>query len=310
VLVVGLFLSGLFSWWCYRQACLRLAAESAREEVLVREAEITRFNRELEQTIRERTNELHQSLAEERELNRLKSNFVAMVNHEIRTPLALILGSAEILTRYLDRLQPDKRAEHLQTITQSVDRMSGLLEDVLLFSKAEAGRMEFRPEPIDLREFCFQLADEMRSATHRRCPIVLTVAEIGAARADKTLLRHILSNLITNAVKYSPAGTPVEFSVRSEAGEAVFTITDQGVGIPEADQKRLFSPFFRGKNVATMPGTGLGLVIVKHCTEHHGGKLQLTSTEGRGTTVTIRLPLFSPAHTEFIRRLSPNPSRP
>jgi len=310
VLVVGLFLSGLFSWWFYRQACLRRVAEVAREEVLAREAEITRFNHELEQTIRTRTAELHQALAEERELNRLKSNFIAMVNHEIRTPLALILGSAEILARYLDRLSPEKRTEHLQTITQSVDRMSGLLEDVLLFSKAEAGRMEFRPEPMDLREFCSQLADEMRSATHRRCPIVLTVAEIGPARADKTLLRHILSNLITNAVKYSPAGTPVEVSVRSEAGEAIITVTDQGVGIPEADQKRLFSPFFRGKNVATLPGTGLGLVIVKHCTEQHGGQLQLTSVEGRGTTVTIRLPLFSPAHTEFIQRLSPNPSCP
>ncbi len=307
VLIGGVTLSLLLYRLFATQTRLRLAAELAREEVLAREAEITGLNRELEQKIRDRTAELHQALAEERELNRLKSNFIAMVNHEIRTPLALILGSAEILARYLDRLKPDKRAEHLQTITQSVDRMSGLLEDVLLFSKAEAGRMEFRPEPLDLREFCIQLADEMRSATHRRCPIVLTLAVVGPARADKALLRHILSNLITNAVKYSPAGTPVEFAVRSDAGNAIFTVSDRGVGIPEADQKRLFSPFFRGKNVATMPGTGLGLIIVKHCTEHHGGQLNLESREGHGTTVTIRLPLFSPAHTEFIQRISPPP---
>ncbi len=308
VLVGGVVLSLLLSRLVASQTRLRLAAEQAREEVLVREAEITRFNHELEQKIRERTAELHQALAQERELNRLKSNFVAMVNHEIRTPLALILGSAEILSRYLDRLNPMDRADHLQTITQSVDRMTGLLEDVLLFSKAEAGRIEFHPEPMDLREFCTGLVDEMRSATHRRCLLELTIEEVSPARADKVLLRHILSNLIANAVKYSPAGGTVQIMVRQAAGDAIFTVSDHGVGIPEADQKRLFNPFFRGKNVGTLPGTGLGLVIVKHCTLHHGGELQLESQEGRGTTVTIRLPLYSPAHTEFIQRIAREPT--
>jgi PAS domain S-box-containing protein len=249
--------------------------------------------------------ELHRALAEEQELNRLKSNFISMVTHEIRTPLALILGSSEILSRYLDRLAPEKRAGHLRTIDSAVQRMSALLEDVLLFSKAEAGRMDFNPVQMDLKTFCTQLVDELVSATNRRCPIELSVSAIDeAARADEGLLRHVLSNLIANAAKYSPAGTPVKVAVTRAAGDAVFIVQDHGMGIPENDRKRLFTPFYRGKNVATIQGTGLGLVIVKHCVERHGGTIEVESEENAGTTVTVRLPLFSPAHTEFIKRIS------
>ena len=250
---------------------------------------------------------LHRSLAEEKELNRLKGNFISMVTHEIRTPLALILGSSEILSRYLDRLPPEKRAGHLTTIAAAVQRMSELLEDVLLFSKAEAGRMEFNPVAMDLKNFCTQLVDEIASATNQRCPIELNVAAITeSARGDESLLRHVLSNLLTNAVKYSPPATPVTFSVAREVGDAVFIVQDRGLGIPADDRQRLFTPFYRCKNVVTIPGTGLGLVIVKHCVEQHGGTLEIESAEGHGTTVRVRLPLFSPAHTDFLKRLSQN----
>jgi len=185
-----------------------------------------------------------------------------------------------------------------------VQRMSGLLEDVLLFSKAEAGRMGFSPVQMDLNPFCATLVDELLSATNRRCPIGLACGINEAARADEKLLRHILSNLLTNAVKYSPPGTPVIFSVARDGGDAIFIVQDRGAGIPEEDRKRLFTPFYRGKNVATIQGTGLGLVIVKHCAERHGGKIEIASAENLGTTVSVRLPLFSPAHTEFVSRLS------
>jgi len=178
------------------------------------------------------------------------------------------------------------------------------LEDVLLFSKAEAGRMEFRPVEMDLKQFCSTLVDELRSATHRRCPIELACQTAETARADEKLLRHILSNLITNAVKYSPLGTVVKFSVARDGGDAIFIVQDRGAGIPEEDRKRLFTPFYRGQNVAIIQGTGLGLVIVKHCVERHGGGIEIASAENLGTTVSVRLPLFAPAHTEFIKRLS------
>lgn len=250
--------------------------------------------------------ELQRALAEEKELNRLKSNFISMVTHEIRTPLSLILGSSEILSRYLGRLAPEKRTSHLHTIASAVQRMSGLLEDVLLFSKAEAGRMGFNPVQLDLKDFCTQFVDELVSATHRRCPVELAVGDCAPARADENLLRHILSNLVANAVKYSPPGAPVQMSVTREAGDAVFVVADHGLGIPQDDRKHLFTAFHRGKNVATIPGTGLGLVIVKHCVEQHGGQIKLESVENRGTKATVRLPLFSPAHTDFIRRIAQN----
>ncbi|MDB6112624.1 MAG: hypothetical protein JWR69_4374, partial [Pedosphaera sp.] len=142
VLIGGSALSFLLCFLFAAQARLRLEAEQANENILQRDAEINSLNRDLEGKITARTAELNEALAEEKELNRLKSNFISMVTHEIRTPLALILGASEILSRYLDRLAPEKRTGHLRTIDSAVQRMSALLEDVLLFSKAEAGRMD------------------------------------------------------------------------------------------------------------------------------------------------------------------------
>ena len=167
--------------------------------------------------------------------------------------------------------------------------------------------MDFNPVAMDLQVFCAQLVDEIRSATSRRCPIELTLAEISEpARGDENLLRHIFANLLANAAKYSPPGTPVKFSVTRDGGDAVFIVEDHGMGIPADDRKRLFTPFYRGKNVATIQGTGLGLVIVKHCIERNGGGIEIESVENAGTTVRVRLPLFSPAHTDFLKRLSPD----
>jgi signal transduction histidine kinase len=300
----GLVLSGIFSWLFARQTRLRYQAEAARELVLAREAEILALNRDLEQKISGRTAELKVALAEEKELNRLKTNFTSMVTHEIRTPLEIILSSADILLRYLDRLQPERRTAHLLGIKSAVQRMNALMADVLLFSRAEAGRMEFNPAALDLGGLGHKLVDEIQSATNQRCPIRLAVNDVSEpARADENLLRHILTNLLSNAVKYSPAGKAVLFSVIRVAGDAVITIQDSGMGIPDEDRQRIFTPFYRGKNVATIQGTGLGLVIVKHCVEQHGGTISIESGAGGGTKVTVRLPLFSPAHTEFLNRI-------
>ena len=304
VAIGGTALSLLLYFLFATQSRLRLAAEMANGKILQRDAEILALNRDLEEKIAARTAELNVALAEEKELNRLKSNFISMVTHEIRTPLALILCSSEILSRYLDRLAPEKRSEHLRTIDSAVQRMSDLLEDVLLFSKAEAGRMEFNPVEMDLKKFCATLVDELLSATSRRCPIKLACDISEPARADENLLRHVLSNLISNAAKYSPPGTPVNISVSRDGGDAIFVVQDHGVGIPTEDRKRLFTPFYRGKNVATIPGTGLGLVIVKHCVERQGGRIEIESAENLGTRVSVRLPLFSPAHTEFVKRIT------
>jgi PAS domain S-box-containing protein len=238
--------------------------------------------------------ELQRNLARERELNDLKSSFVSMVSHEFRTPLGIILFSAELLSNHLDRLSADKRTQQLQSIRESTLHMSRLIDEVLLLGKVEAGQLKFTPSPLDLPLFCRHLADEMLSATKRVCPIELRVGRLpAAAEGDEALLRHVFSNLLSNAVKYSPAGTPVRFAIAREGADAVFTISDRGIGIPEGDRAHIFGAFQRAKNVGNIEGSGLGLVIVKRCVDLQGGRLTLESRVGQGTTVTVRLPMFS-----------------
>jgi PAS domain S-box-containing protein len=237
--------------------------------------------------------ELLRALAREKELGQLKSNFVSMVSHEFRTPLGIIMSSAEILQDYLEQLDPDERQHHLQSIAKNTRRMADLMEEVLLLGRFEAGKMGFQPASIDLTCFTRRLVDEMLSVTDRRCPIHLTVGPMPPqAQADERLLRHIFSNLLTNAAKYSEPGQAVTLSIRREDRDAVCVVHDQGIGIPEADLEWLFNAFHRGRNVGQRPGTGLGLVIVKRCVELHGGRIKVESQVGSGTTVTVRLPVF------------------
>jgi signal transduction histidine kinase len=240
--------------------------------------------------------ELLRALERERELNELKTSFVSMVSHEFRTPLEVIITSADILARYLDRLAPADRAEHLKAIQGSVKRMSGMMEDVLLLGRFESERQPFRPDDVHLNAYCRRLTDEIRSATGGRCPIELDLDDtLPLARADEHLLRHILTNLLSNAVKYSPAGAPVRLQVRRDRHDVVIRVEDSGLGIPVADQARLFEAFHRGRNTGRIPGTGLGLVIVKRSLALHGGQIEFTSQEGQGTQFTVRLPAFNDA---------------
>ncbi len=235
--------------------------------------------------------ELLKALAHEKELGLLKTNFVSMVSHEFRTPLGIIMSSAQILTDYGDELGADERSEQLTSIHRNVRRMASLMDEVLLLGRVEAGRMEFKPGPVDLDGLCRRLADEVLSATDARCPIVLSPPAASAeACLDERLLNHVFTNLLSNAVKYSPAGAPVQFRCATDGDEIVFIVHDEGMGIPEADQPSLFQAFRRGRNVENIPGTGLGLTIVKRCLDLHGGHIRIDSAVGRGTTVTVRVP--------------------
>lgn len=238
--------------------------------------------------------ELQNALARERELNQLKSEFVSLVSHEFRTPLEVIMSSADNLQRYFERLAPEKRDQLLRTINKSVRRMAGMMEDVLLMGRFESGRIPFKPLPFDLAAFCNRVKDEMETATNRSCPIHLEIKKIPAkAIGDETVLRHILSNLLSNAIKYSAPGKSVHLTVSKRAEDAVFQIVDGGCGIPEADRKRLFQAFHRGSNVRQISGTGLGLLIVQRCIDLHGGDIEFQSVEGQGTTFTVRVRLFA-----------------
>jgi PAS domain S-box-containing protein len=237
--------------------------------------------------------ELLHTLAHEKELNQLKSNFVSMVSHEFRTPLGIIQSSAEILNDYLDRLQPAERVEQLHSIVKNTQRMSAMMEEMLVLSRLDAGKMEFAPGPVDLAVACRRLVDELLSATERRCPIELSLGALNSqADADDRLVGHIFTNLLNNAVKYSGTGQAVEFLVERAGADAVFVVSDHGIGISEEDQRWLFNAFQRGSNVGDRPGTGLGLVLVKRCVDLHRGSIQIQSALGAGTRVTVRLPVF------------------
>ncbi|MEI6083916.1 MAG: ATP-binding protein [Verrucomicrobiota bacterium] len=206
------------------------------------------------------------------ELNRLKGQFVSTVSHEFRTPLGVIVSSAGILDRYFDRLPPEQRREHLANIQTSGKRMAELMESALLFSRLEANRLAFNPQPLDLAAFCRQFDSG--------CICVDVPATVNA---DEALLRHILTNLLSNAAKYSQA--PVTLEVRG----TTLRVIDHGIGIPAAEIATLGEPFRRASNAGEVPGTGLGLFIVKRCVEIHGGTLAFASEVGKGTTVTVTL---------------------
>jgi signal transduction histidine kinase len=286
---------------------LARAFNDMAERIAARGVELRQLNQDLEKRVAERTAELTEAnrrldeghaealrlLARERELNELKSNFVALVSHEFRTPLEIIMSSVDNLDRYHDRLPPDKRTQLLRTVNKSVRRMAGMMEEVLVLGRLETQGMTFRPADFEFPALCRRLCDEIESATGRKDAIRLQLEDTPElATGDEGLIRHILTNLLSNAVKYSPPGEAVDFTVRREGRDSIFAIADRGCGIPAADQARLFQAFHRGSNVGQIPGTGLGLLIVRRCVDLHGGSIHFESTEGRGTTFTVRLPLF------------------
>lgn len=248
-----------------------------------------------EQMIREgqqAEDEMRLALAEEKEVNELKSRFVSMVSHELRTPLTVIRTSLELLDRYGHVASAEQQQKYFQRSRMAIAAMNQLIEDVLVLGKAEAGKIEFNPLAVDLSLFCKDLVEEMRMGLEHHHLIAFNISgTCGVAYLDPKLLRSILTNLIANALKYSPARTPVEFDVSCQGTIAMFQVRDQGIGIPEADQPRLFELFHRASNVNTIRGTGLGLAIVQQCVAQLQGEISFNSVEGVGTTFTVRIPL-------------------
>jgi PAS domain S-box-containing protein len=237
--------------------------------------------------------EMLKALSREKELSQLKSNFVSMVSHEFRTPLGIIQSSAELLSDFYYKMQPDEHDVHLHSIRANTRRMAGMMEEILVLSRLDSGKLEFQPVQLDLNGFCRRVVDEVLSATNRRCAIELVLKSVPEkAWADERLLEHIFTNLLSNAVKYSEPGATVRFAIEPAGDHALCLVQDRGIGIPEQDQQQLFEAFHRGSNVGGRPGTGLGLMLVKRCAELHGGTVQLTSKVGEGTIVSVRVPLF------------------
>jgi PAS domain S-box-containing protein len=239
--------------------------------------------------------DIRKALTKEKELSELKTRFISMASHEFRTPLTTILASTETLERYRHKLPEAKQQAVINRIKSSIHHIIGMLNDVLTIGKAEAGKLDCQPQPIHLKQFCNDVIEELQLA--QKPPITpIEFIKIGAHYnylADEKLLRHIFTNLLSNALKYSPEHQPVVFTLDTTGDEVIFRVQDQGIGISEEDQQQLFETFHRGRNVGNISGTGLGLVIAKRATIAHRGSISCTSQLGQGTTFTVTLPLPS-----------------
>ncbi|MEO8397191.1 MAG: HAMP domain-containing sensor histidine kinase, partial [Chloroflexota bacterium] len=237
--------------------------------------------------------EIRRALGHEKELSELKSRFTSMISHELRTPLASIQLSTDFLKRYPDRMTEEMTLQHIDKIQAQVRHLTNLLEDVLIFTKAEQVGLQVQLRPVDLNAFCGEIAAEVRTthASHEvefvECPGDWT------ASIDPKLGRQALINLLTNAVKYSPEGSTITLTLDRAGKDAIICVTDDGIGIPETDLPRIFEVFYRARNVDTVPGTGLGLAIVRQIAEAHHGFVYCESDAGIGTTFTLQLPVFA-----------------
>ncbi|MCT7962178.1 ATP-binding protein [Laspinema sp. D1] len=253
---------------------------------------LKRYQAELK--IRQERDTAEQLQREAENLVELNSRYIAMTSHEFRTPMTTIHSSSELLEHYSYKWSEEKKLSHLKRIQSSIKTMTKLLDEVLTIGKADAGKLEFNPIKLDVVNLAQELVEELHLTTDKPRINFQVFGEIDQAIMDPKLLRHILTNLLSNALKYSPAGGTVEFTLTGQGEYLILSVQDSGIGIPEPDLIHLFESFQRASNVGNLPGTGLGLAIVKKCVDRHHGTITVNSTVGVGTTFTVTLPLHSP----------------
>ncbi|MCA2654310.1 hybrid sensor histidine kinase/response regulator [Microcystis sp. M061S2] len=261
------------------------AIERKQMEEALRES-----NEALKMSVIERTNQLEKA----QELNQLKTEFVSMLSHDFRNPLNKILLSAGLLEESRDRLTKDQQVSYFRMIRSAIKDMDQLLTEVLLIGRADSGRLYCQFDPVDLLDYCQKLVESFTVKPEPQLAIIFQIeGSLERGLWDINLIKHILTNLLGNALKYSPQGNQVEFKIIVESEQVVFKIIDRGIGIPSKDQEHLFKPFYRGSNVDNIQGTGLGLAIVGRCVEAHKGQIHLESEEGKGTKITVILPIIT-----------------
>ena len=238
--------------------------------------------------------EIRKSLAKEKELRQLKSGFISMASHEFRNPLSSILLCVQNLEEN-DRLSDAERSFYLKSIQGAALNMNSLLEDVLILSMAESSKQKLKLEKSNFKELCLQIIQELTSIYAKNQISFEYLLPSDAIYLDKTALRYILNNLLSNALKYSPINTTVNLKIYSHnnnLSSIIIEVSDCGIGIPEESQKHLFESFYRADNVGKIPGTGLGLSIVRKAVELYRGSISIESKLHQGTKITVELPLI------------------
>lgn len=284
------------------------------------ETELIRMKEELESKVAERTKELSDALLElghtneglhqemeqrkkvesqirsmlekEKELNELKSRFVSMASHEFRTPLGGILTSISLIAKYPKTEDEPKRQKHILNIKRSVKNLTSILNDFLSLDKLEQGRIASSPLQFNFKTFIGELVEDLQETAEKKHELILEHKDGDIILfQDKEMIRNVVINLVSNAFKYSPENSKVFIRTEVKGPHMIFEIQDQGMGIPQEDQKHLFERFFRAHNVTNLQGTGLGLNIVKRYLDLIGGEITFTSKENVGTTFKVTLPV-------------------
>lgn len=271
-------------------AIVALAAAAA--SIIVRLRQSAQTLRKTSTQLAEANDSLRKEKEKQEELTELKSRFVSMASHEFRTPLSVIMSSSEMLEAYQEKWSAEKQQDHFTRIRSAALGMTRMLDAILLIGRRDAGLLKFEPKPLEVTTFCEEVVAAVGDATGHGARV--KYARPSAPEhvvADETLLRHVLENLLSNALKYSPEGGEVELDVERSNGEIVFRVSDRGIGISKKDRDRLFENFHRGENVGSIKGTGLGLAIVRGATELHGGTVEVDSELGVGTEFTVRIPV-------------------
>jgi two-component system sensor kinase FixL len=266
------------------------------------EEQLKNYAAHLEDLVEERTQSLRKtvialqhakeevslSLEKEKELGQLKSRFVSMASHEFRTPLSAIQLSASLIDKYSQQFSSDNITKHVGKIKNAVSNLTTILNDFLSLEKLEAGRVEPAFSAFNLVKLSEEITEEMQMVAKQNQHIVYQhTGKQSMVNLDQNLLKNCIFNLIANAIKYSGEDTFIEFNTEISDEGCTVIIKDNGIGIPEKDQKHLFEPFFRAHNTGNIPGTGLGLNIVARYTQLMNGKIQFNSVVNKGTSFTI-----------------------
>ncbi len=268
------------------------------------ETKLKNYSAELEKQVKNRTLILEEAIEElektkldlknalekERELNELKSRFVSMASHEFRTPLTTMLSSLSLVTKYGDQNDKESQHKHVGKIKTSINNLTDILNDFLSVSKLEEGKIENMPEDMHIKSFVADTISEMQALAINGQSIIHEHVGNEIGLLDKKLLKNILFNLISNAIKFSPEGKSIEVKTETQNSFIKISVKDKGIGISEQDQKHLFERFFRGHNATHIQGTGLGLNIVAKYAELMNGSINFESEENKGTTFTIIIP--------------------
>jgi signal transduction histidine kinase len=241
---------------------------------------------------REHIKSLEASLAQEKKIGELKVQLFSMISHEFRTPLSVILLSCQLLREILIELVDEKELKNLYRIQSSAKLMNHLLTDILTLTRAEAGELDYKPQLINVENFCLNLLEDVQMFSRTTHTIkFIKHGQSFRANLDEKLLYSILSNLLLNAIKYSSPGGKIYLILNAQEDATIFQVIDEGIGISPEEQVRLYEPYYRSENVEGIVGTGLGLPIVKKCVDRHQGEIFVDSKVGVGTTFTVKIPI-------------------